>query len=269
MELKDTKESASPANGTRSRHLSFAFSSANSRDQTQQIRHPKQYVTAISNHSKRSQESHLYPGINYRALALFLSSWRERGLIAPKQRPTTPSKFDFVIVHDLYYAPGDPKRITTFDSVDGMPAFSSHPLPTNQSGQLVFLRGHPSKEWINTIGARYRINPELFRRQLPFDSSSPMFDLPGLPSSVPNTIRLPLLSLGKPNVSTCNRSQAGSSMRQYLDKLGASPGLVGESIVRRFNAHDGETFSIEQDVTVTVLRRGDGWIGMTSRALGF
>lgn len=241
-----------------SRQSSFPLSNIKSRDH-----HPRQYVTAICNHSNRSQESHLYPGTNYRSLALFLGSWRERGLLALRNKTAAPPKFDFVTIHDLGQGRDDVNHIRTFDSIDGISAFLSHPLPTNQSGQLVFLRGYPSKEWISAVGARYRINPELFRRQLSFKSSpAAMFDLPGLPSSVTNSIKLPLLSLGKCNLTTCGRGRVEESMQQYWDKLGATPGLVGESIVQQFNAHDDETFSIEQDVTVTVLKRGNGWIGM-------
>ena len=54
-------------------------------------------------------------------------------------------------------------------------------------------------------------------------------------------------------------------MKAYLDRIsrGKDPELqVGDSVVRDISVHDSEHFSIEQSVSIQILKAQAGWIGM-------
>lgn len=237
---------------------------ANSRyhqyDHDRETKQPEKYASAISSHSKRSKEQFLYPGTNYKRFSDFLNT---NSVGSPGA--TLPERYAYVIVHDLAYEHKDPRRIKEFDAEDGLNDFMTLQLPHDGCGQLIFLRGWPSQRWINRIGAKYHIEPEIFRRHLPLGYDQDVFDIPGPPSSSANTVRLKVTTLGKRETATVERHEAKKALQMQFQKLSDGTSAPGQSIVRNFSVHDEEHFSMEQEISISVLRRGHGWIGQYQR----
>lgn len=227
---------------------------SNPADQTK--RSPQDYAAAVHRHSLRSKEHHLFTGTNYRSLALFLKSTSPLSSTTPA--PRFSRDHDVLVIHDL--SPSG-HHITRFNSITGLQNLNNHPLPGDGCGQLLFLRGLPSSEWVNTIGARYRVDPELFRRYLPVTSGQETFDLPAVASSSSNIVKLTVTSIGHRVIVDPGLSGDGRSACEHFQLLGNPMGLVGQSIVRKVSLHDEQHFSIEQDVHICVMRRGGGWLG--------
>jgi hypothetical protein len=217
---------------------------------------PEQYIHAIAAHATKEMRASLYPGVNYRHLARFLTPTKSRAAAARlRRRP----KHNYVVVHDLAYDHGDPFRVSSFNSQDGINGFAAHPLPSAGSGHMVFIRGYPSPEWVAAIGARYGVDPEYFRRFLSFGQSRDYFDLPSLPSSSTNIINIPITTIGRHSGFATDRLKEVESVLRHFSNLGSSPD-AGDSIVRQFSVHDSEYFSIEQNVLVCVVKtKGGGW----------
>lgn len=229
-------------------------------EQNRERRLPEDYAAAVSKFSVRTQQYSLHPGIHFRSLALFLTG----------KSYTTPSSVhqraglrdhSFVVIHDLGYERHDPRRVASFDSLQGLVAFLAHPSPRKDCGQLLFLRGYPSHHWANTIGSRYQIDPEIFRRHLTPGHKHGFYDLPGPGSLSHNIIKLSITSLGTGYANTLGRQDEPRVLHEYSRLLGTNQEVVGESLVRKFNVHDEEHFSIEQDISISVVKRGEGWLG--------
>lgn len=223
-----------------------------------QRRHPLSYSQAVRLHSERVKETSSYPGVNYRRLAVLL----EKPAYSRKSAPTvsTSQPFNFATIHNLALDIWDPKRVCVFDGNKDLTTFEKHERPQAESGQLIFLRGYPSPNWLTAIGTNYRIDPEFFRRHLSLGPSKEYFDLPSLPSSSRNIINLNLISIGGWDSSSSKHQDDIKGMQDHFRHLGTTSG-VGESIVRRFTWHDEEHFTIEQNASVCVTRKGTGWVG--------
>lgn len=225
--------------------------------QGSRVKTPKDYDFAVLSHSAREMHASLYPGVNYKSFAWFLTGPRSSGVSIGSQEP-----YDYIVIHDLNYCHGDARRITRFSDDDtGMQGLTDHPFPETTSGHLVFLRGFPSPNWVRTVGLRYGVDPEYFRRLLSFGRSRDYYDLPALPSSSSNIINIRITSIGQhPNIAM-KRQQAPEQTLKHFQSLGIGS-RVGESIVRELSVHDGEHFSIEQEISICVnTKKGHGWNG--------
>ncbi|KAF7506835.1 hypothetical protein GJ744_011181 [Endocarpon pusillum] len=134
--------------------------------------------------------------------------------------------------------------------------------------QLLILRGYPSPSWLCSIGASYDVDPEFFRRHLAFlTTSSDDSNQDGaskMPSSSANMFhfRLPTIGSYTGPVHTRGAQTLGglrdmmqASMNLCRHKLRIGAGWkTGDSIVRQYNVHDIDQFSIEQAVTVYFSR---------------
>ena len=238
----------------------LASKGPSSHDDRRKKRTPQDYADAVSEHSTRAKEHSLHPGIHYRPFALFLNG---NFCNSPRSRRSSLGQraHIFAAIHNLAYEPEDPRRITFFDSVKGLDDFAAYPLPHNDCGQLLFLCGYPSHKWVNLIGVRYRVDPEFFRRYLSFGQNSDFYDIPAPASSSQNIVKLSITSIGKRSATSVKQQGQKQSLQEYFENLGSNPDVVGESIVRRFSVHDHAHFSIEQDISLCVLKRGEGWIG--------
>jgi hypothetical protein len=217
-------------------------------------RTPEEYAKAVDAHASRRTATTLYPGTNYRSLALFL-----------KQKCNGSEEsdgFTFAILHNLAYDLHNTSRRSTFKTAAELAKFEPSTIQA-KNGQILVLRGYPSPDWIKTIGAMYRIDPEVFRRYLSPPSSREFFDLPALPSSSDNIITLRVPSIGRCTATTLDRSKGKRAIERYWTQLG-SGGKTGESIVRRYFWHNPEYFTIEQYITVTIKHQGTRWIGNAS-----
>jgi hypothetical protein len=201
--------------------------------------------------------------LQYRSIARFLNTPSPLSLRPPTKTDVVFKRRDhnFAILHDLAYDRKDTRYFTAFSGPDALQKFEEHTAPHDNCGQLLFLRGYPSNEWINTIGARYRIDPEIFRRQLHHGQTCEFHDLPDKPSSSMHIIKLSTSTIGSRQVLDITREEEEEALESHFHNLGQRPDLVGESIVRRLSTHDAKHFSIEQHIFISVMRRSEGWLG--------
>lgn len=225
------------------------------------------YTRHILLHSQRTQQRSLYPGVNYKDLAGLLTTssfLQSRTSETPGDLKVTErekSHFLFAVVHDLSKTRQDSKRYSVFQQKD-LESFLSpeQQRPAKDAGKLIFLRGYTSPEWLMNVGATYRIDPEFFRRHLTFGDSHAEFDLPQLTSSFDPMISLSIPCLGRANPAYQHESNISDMLRSHHQQLGADC-PTGESIIRHFFWHDDATFSIIQQVSIYVTKKGSGWVG--------
>jgi len=154
-----------------------------------------------------------------------------------------------------------------YDSKSGPIVFADSPTLAPNSCQLLFMSGFPSSTWLNTVGSRFLVDPELFRRHLDFLRLKDFFDLPALPSSSKNIICLNITIIYKRSHALRHsevkdgRSEEFKVVKKHQRHLGLD-GIVGESIVRRYSIHDENTFTIEQQVTCYIKKSKNNWTGM-------
>ena len=171
-------------------------------------------------------------------------------------------------------AENDQKRVQHFDCVGDLEGACEEKIKQASPSLILFLNGHPSPDWLNTIGWKCNVDPEFLLRHLDFRSSSTEinhFTVPGLPSSTSNIIRLRLASVGCRQYDGARnqkeiqrlRSTAAAQMKEYLVNLKRENDVkTGDSIVRSFAIHDEEHYSLEQDMALCVNKFGKGWLGM-------
>lgn len=221
----------------------------------------------VAAHARQSTTDSLYPGQNYENLSQYL--------LRPYQnRPSEPRRGGFFAsLHNLG-TPG-PHRATSFQRVADFEELQH--LGESQNGHLLFLRGNPTPEWLNTIGYKCNVDPEFYLRHLDFRATAAnpdYFALPSLPSSSRNILRLRWTTIGSRGGTTLNRkvhdqaevellrSHNAKRMKQYLDDISSGSNMKDcDSFVRRYSVHDETHFSFEQDVSICINPLGKSWIG--------
>ncbi|CAG9952072.1 unnamed protein product [Clonostachys rosea f. rosea IK726] len=215
-------------------------------------RKPGDYAKAVGVHASRSKEKHIFCGANFLRLSLLL----KQKSAGRNDRFDGETQYPFVLLHDLAQEPKDTKRIVPFGRPQDLWDFEREvPEGRSSSGLILFVRGYPSADWVNTIGSKYKIDPEIFRVYLtPPWTEDEFFDMPSSVRIASNTITLRIPSIGRCTASTIPSAAAGKSLEQYWKNV-----KPGDSIVRSYFWHDPELFSIEQHITISVKKRGQGW----------
>lgn len=243
---------------------------------------PREYAEEVNNCAEISASQSLFSGYNFRNLASFL--WQPFEYHASILRWEPPTKASglcneatstFLSVCYLRPNGASTTEYDTPDKVDQDTAL----LPNDGGVNMVFMRGYPSPEWLNSIGAKFRIDPEFFQRHLNFSSQTantlPSLTLiPPPPSVQTDTVTLHVtticlrLSDGRVQLSQDSldaaRELASQDMAKYITSLSTlnSPRVtLGDSVVREFSIHDSEHFSIEQMVSINISQCGNGWLG--------
>lgn len=156
----------------------------------------------------------------------------------------------------------------------------SPPGPQDDRNQLLFLRGYPSREWLNLLGCKYHVDPEFFRRHFDFRSptdGSNNFSTPSLPSASWHLIKLPMMTVGCRNMLAKKYRQSDirhlrmedtRDMENYLHKLNRGSEInTGDAVIRQFWTIDETHFAIEQRVSICIQRIGHNWASKsTNRA---
>lgn len=235
---------------------------------------PVDYAKSIELFARQAIGTSLYPGQMFEDLASFLS----RELDQSNLYRNDQLKID-VIAHTLsplvekqIYRCLDTRELTVLE--DKLSLGNSRPDHNNRKCAMVFLRGHQPPQCLNCIGAMFKIDPLFFQQHLEYRWSSrplKLFATPLLPSASLNTIRLLFITLGENrnngSVSSGNqvhalRLKAENDMATYLHDVAREYMLeTGNSIVRRFNIHNAQYFSIEQETTISMQVLGDKWSG--------
>lgn len=137
---------------------------------------------------------------------------------------------------------------------------------------ILFLKGHPSPEWLAGVGSKLNVDPTVFQRHLDIPSLArrECFPSPSLPSAADGIVQLQFITIGarwkdegwSQNQIDGLREQSSGLMEDYLRKMRSSnvnEVKLGDSVVRSYCAHDEKYFSIEQHVSVAVQRAGSKW----------
>lgn len=143
--------------------------------------------------------------------------------------------------------------------------FAKHKIPPKHEspGQILFMRGHPTAEWVAHVGSAHRVDPEFFSRWLNFphgDDQPNNHSLPSLPSSGWNILELPLISIGghasSKDFKTQGdlddaRRQSANAVRMYHNNLYTSNEAPGcTSVARDVCLFDEDNFAVEQKITI-------------------
>ncbi|TPX10756.1 uncharacterized protein E0L32_008325 [Thyridium curvatum] len=152
-----------------------------------------------------------------------------------------------------------PKHLQTCEDLHRHQLALKHESP----GQVLFLRGFPSPEWVGLIGSKYHVDPEFFSRYLDFRSMEDRSNsvcAPLLPSREWNIIELSVprvglwSSLGPYGSLTSLKSVRLSSAaalaeRHHLIEIG-SVVPVGSTMIRAIHILDKSHFAVEQKILI-------------------
>ena len=147
-------------------------------------------------------------------------------------------------------------------------------------GQLIFLSGYPSPGPSSILTSIYKIKPEFWRRHLGFTLTAltTQFEDIKVPSAICDIFQLRIWTIGyrghgaRSNQASVDvlRRDSAIQMEDYRTRLSAGSSFqTGDSIVRNYEVHDQEFFSIEQLVTIYVSTahesdkdgKSEGWLG--------
>ncbi len=252
----------------------------------------KEYAQAVRQHAQQPLTTTIYPGEVFEHLATYL--WRyfvpqahhNNSVYTPQS--TAPAN-GFATVVSLYEQKSNSKpfMIKRLSQADDLPAIDvCAQLSTaddrctidGNAGRpesfLLFLNGHPSPQWLTAIGSRYQVDPRYFQSHLEFRTATERrncFAWPSLPSSTDDIIRIRMITLGAQVANSpvlgldleSIRLHAEKRMGQYFRDLNTETNVqLGDSVVRRFNIHDMEHYSLEQEVSVCFQKHSAGWLSM-------
>ena len=238
---------------------------------------PEEYGRFIYTHSLRPMDLSVFPGDNYRDLAIWLQAPPRRS--EKLHADDAPDDHCLAVLYDLG-AMGDSERRRYFKA-DDLESLREVPKPGKDCGQVLMLRGCPSSDWIKTIGGKYRLDPEFIRRHLDFFAtmtSRAAFSLPSVTSSYSNIVRLtvstivslypPLSRLGGLDIQRLRRDR-DATMAKYLRRY-QNIACCGDSIVRDHCILDAHHSILDQSISICVQGYGDGgWSGMQFSLSGF
>lgn len=222
------------------------------------------YARLIYSHAETTASNSLYQGQDWQPLAAWLNN-RPLSFRSPTER----THFGFAWMYILKENASENERVSGFPLT--LPILDTFRPKLSQSSVLVFLRGYPTAEWVNEVGAYFRIDPETFYRHLSFFlpqgallRQSPL----RLPSSRRSIFQFLLTTVGryhpKAGYSLLDtKKKAANAMNHYLQTMRNPSWKLGDSIVRHFDIHNESTFSLEQLVTVYVSKEGGtgSWTG--------
>lgn len=125
---------------------------------------------------------------------------------------------------------------------------------------LVFLNGHPSSSWLNTIGHKYKVDMRFFQQHLRSIRPTVQHDEPSLPSSSRHTLKLVIPTIGDLSnakdmfgvISDPRLLLAEDLRTEFLKNVHRTP--VGRPIVRNAYLHNRKQFTLLQEVSMCVLQ---------------
>lgn len=141
--------------------------------------------------------------------------------------------------------------------------------PPSVGNEIVFLAGRPSADWLNVVGSRYQVNHRFFHQHLGhiLTNQRHWCAIPTLPSRSMGMLRLCVPSIvfigsqGR-DVDVLGlelaRSDCNDRLRRSFKSIQDSSD-AGESMIRRVHIHNGSTLVVEQEMTMTVVKRGENW----------
>lgn len=163
-------------------------------------------------------------------------------------------------------------REKVFKSPEGLWEDDAVSPKTSGPKHFVFMRGYPSPSWLNTVGAKFFVDPEFFLRHLDGLDARRTSDTPYLPSLAASGqivhLRIPTIGSWNDHAATSSvrelRENCEKSMSTYTDQLFPRDNIDPcYPIVRRFIVHDKHNFTIEQLISLCVSFKGTNWTGQS------
>lgn len=237
---------------------------------------PEAYVEAIRAFSQLSQDEHLSCGGHYRELALLFQPPSLASTTAAYSATgnSVSDSFCFVTAVEIsQLESGEQQRQVR--ELSSPRAFSSAPQIGPNCSQLIFLKGYPSHDWLRTLGATFRVDPEFWRRHHALGSSQNIeyHDLPPLRSFSSRTAQLRINTIfnrhdavTRQEVETWRVESFDRVRRHHVDVERNSS--VGDSIVRQIHAHSESIFTIEQNISCTIVTKNGGWAALVWQDIG-
>ncbi|KAK8084481.1 amidase signature enzyme [Apiospora hydei] len=173
------------------------------------LKSSQDYADMVMDFSHIPSKKSLYSGLRFDALAKFLAQPYKGHTAQWKYHPTTAAHHQesFPLVMSFNWQDGPENRPQYLSLLDQLETVS------RSAGSLVVLKGYPSAEWLNSLGAKFRIDPDIFQRHLCFWSESgtniSRRDMaPRLPSAQADTLmlRIPTIGFAIEQVITINVS---------------------------------------------------------------
>lgn len=152
----------------------------------------------MNSYSKLSATNSFYTGPYYENLAAYLQlpfELRAPDLVLKNSNDQVKENYNFVSLYDL--DPTSPVRVRHISDINEFEAESSNLISNTSYGHIVFMRGHPSPEWLLAIGVRYQVDPEFFQLHLNFRHGQlDHFPSPSLPSTSTSMMKLRITTIG-------------------------------------------------------------------------
>lgn len=172
---------------------------------------------------------------------------------------------NFAVIHDIATGTGTPFGPSSEDIAE-FAAYEAVPEAT-----LLFLRGYASPQWLNAVGEKHNVSPELYRRHLQdgvFTSGGRDFhSSPSLPSSSARVFQLTIPTICLRNVTGTpyepedlqkDRQLESEAIGKHFQQLRCR-GKVADSVVRRCLLLSKEKYVLEQTVSIEIGPPGDTW----------
>ena len=142
--------------------------------------------------------------------------------------------------------------------------------------ELLFLSGHPSSDWLNTIGYVYNVDIHFFQQHLRSIRPSVhdrVYAEPSLPSGSRHTLKLSIPTIGSlsnakdlfDDISRARSLLAENLKTQFLENVQNPP--VGRPIVRSAYLHNRKQFTLVQEVSICLLQETGAWTSTAPRLL--
>jgi hypothetical protein len=229
------------------------------------------YRQNILDYAKRSYTRTLFFGYHYRFLG---ELFRADETHLTKQYPDLEA---YYLAHISVYGPstdgseGYRRHSFKYSQLVDMVAF---PPASKGQGQVLFLNGHLPGSWVCELGAKYNIAPEFFRQHIHLWRSTDgpvLHAITRTPLSTSNKgLLLRLNTQGYSTKKSLLLNPFSSFILQARRRLLPDdaewmprrlPAAPGGSYIRRHAYLSNLQFVIEQDISITVERNGDGWTG--------
>ncbi|KAF2189235.1 hypothetical protein K469DRAFT_683668 [Zopfia rhizophila CBS 207.26] len=215
---------------------------------------PQVYSDAIQRYSLQSTKDTLYAGQQYIFLATLLQQ-------SERHDQSRGEQHDLAIVQTV--GPECERKRLRFSYKD-LHQLLNLPQPQGGRAQVLFLRGFLPPSWIRSLGAKYIIDPEFFRQHLdlPFiPKCQSVFATPCLPSTKKNALTLRVSTISRTDLAvngTQRRGRIAEDLTNYFRGF-CNTARPGDSLVRSFYSLNSRYNVVEQDISICVEEREEGW----------
>lgn len=235
------------------------------------------YAKAVDSYATLSSTRSIYGGGHLQKFATYLlSPYKPRANDVLNSRQVcfdASASAEFATLYD--FSRSGAERRFQLRTLADLEAVKPDLATAETQSQVLFIRGYPSAEWINAIGASLDIDPEFFFSHLELYSSARVHSawssplLPSVSICYPRLRITTLAQVAQPAKNATDnqdvhslRDRNHSFMRRHLDRIRRNKDVkVGDSLLRNCTVHSASSFSLEQDISVAVKRTEKGWIG--------